>query len=371
MRRIVSWVGHQIRELIVHLKRWSQPGRNPRVVFLPWGVPEGDSTELRVFNVAQTLRKRGWRCVVIPAQLELYQRQRIIRFEKPDVIFIQKSRHPANRPRFYSGYPVIYDIDDADFLDDRATESVAECCRESKAVIAGSDFVAKWCGQFNPNVHVVWTGTPVPPSRPPVRPQNRQPIVAWAPSSAQGKTADQQIIVEALTGLAERQITFTFRCYGVDDPREIAPFLSQLADAGISVTTYPKMPYQRFLDSLQEVAVGLAPFSLDSAFNQGKSFGKVLAYLISDVAIVASPVLEHPKFFRHGENGMLPQTPADWVDAVACLLTDPHLRYTITDCAWRDFSRELTTEVASERVAQIIEDILGISQVGKQSPFAE
>jgi glycosyltransferase involved in cell wall biosynthesis len=357
MRKTVSWIGHRVRESLVHLDRLRQPAQRRRICFLPWGRPEGDSTELRVVNIARALRANGWRCVIIPSQLELAQRQRVIRFENPDVIFMQKSRHPANRPAFYKDYPVVYDIDDADFLDERLTEAVAECCRGSKAVIAGSHFVAQWCRQFNANVQIVWTGTPLPRTKP-ARNEHRAPIIAWAASAAQHQVADQQIVAETLVELAARRRDLNFRCYGVDDMSKIAPFLDKLVAAGVTVTTYPRMPYKRFLHSLEEVAVGLAPFSLDIPFNQGKSFGKVLAYLVADVAVVASPVVEHPRFFRHGENGMLPPSLADWVDSVDGLLADPSQRQVIVDNAREDFSRDLTTNVAASKVAHVLESVL-------------
>jgi glycosyltransferase involved in cell wall biosynthesis len=166
------------------------------------------------------------------------------------------------------------------------------------------------------------------------------------------------LVTRILLALAARRIDFSFRMYGVDDRNKVAGMLRKLEGAGVDIATFPRMAYKRFLRSLSEVAVGLAPLSLDTSFNQGKSFGKVLAYLVCDVAVVASPSLEHPKFFRNGQNGMLPQTPDEWIDCTTQLLNDPPGRQAITDQAWKDLQDELSTETATKRVMRILEDVI-------------
>jgi hypothetical protein len=57
--------------------------------------------------------------------------------------------------------------------------------------------------------------------------------------------------------------------------------------------------------SLGSFAVGLHPVCTNHAFSLGKSFGKLLAYLAADVAIVTSNAVDHPLFFTDGVNGTL------------------------------------------------------------------
>lgn len=56
------------------------------------------------------------------------------------------------------------------------------------------------------------------------------------------------------------------------------------------------MRYRKFNSSLGRSAVGLQPVCLSNPFSRGKPSGKVLAYLASDVAIVASNAVDHPQF---------------------------------------------------------------------------
>lgn len=63
--------------------------------------------------------------------------------------------------------------------------------------------------------------------------------------------------------------------------------------------------------------------SIENPFSRGKSFGKLLAYLIADVAIVASNNVDHPLFFQDGVNGVLAPNDVDrWVEGTALLLQD-------------------------------------------------
>src|SRR5262249_9596101 len=161
---------HRVREAVTHVRRWAQrPGR-PRVVVLPCGTRALGSSNLRAWAVGAELLNQGWRVTVIPAQCELSQRLRIIRWEKPDVILLQKGRHPANWPRYYPGIPIVFDLDDADFLDPKEVGQLEACSSQSQGVIAGSRYVADWCRRLNPNVTVIWTGSPAPRKRAPVRP---------------------------------------------------------------------------------------------------------------------------------------------------------------------------------------------------------
>ena len=192
---LIRYLGHRYREFLVHLQRLRQPGRRPRVVFFPSQMPaEGGSSLLRAFNVAAALRGMGWRTSVVPPQCELVQRRRILRLEKPDVIVLQMQRHPLNRPKFYPGYPAVFDIDDADFLDEKCVDAVRECCEGSAAVTAGSRFVADWCGKFNQHVSVIWTAASVPATRPQPRPRDRQPIVTWAQSVPDRYPAERALV---------------------------------------------------------------------------------------------------------------------------------------------------------------------------------
>src|SRR5438105_589561 len=114
VRPIWSWAGHRLREAIVHVDRLSQTSSLPRIAFSVGGGNDGMSSGLRGYAVARELRQLAWRTIVIPKHLELSQRERVIRSEHPDIMILQKSRDPLNRPKFYPNTRCVFDIDDAD-----------------------------------------------------------------------------------------------------------------------------------------------------------------------------------------------------------------------------------------------------------------
>src|SRR5579863_10348636 len=136
MTSVYSWVGHRGREFLLHAHRLVQPAApGRRVVVFPGDALTGSASDLRATAIARELRRRDWRATVVPPQLELEQRLRIVRAERPDVILLHQSRHPLNRPRYYPNIPCVFDADDADILDPRCRQDVIECCTGSVAVI--------------------------------------------------------------------------------------------------------------------------------------------------------------------------------------------------------------------------------------------
>jgi glycosyltransferase involved in cell wall biosynthesis len=64
----------------------------------------------------------------------------------------------------------------------------------------------------------------------------------------------------------------------------------------------------------------------DDDWSRGKCGLKVLQYMAAGLPVVANPVGVHAEMVRHGETGFLAQTPAQWVEAMNCLVHDPPLR---------------------------------------------
>jgi glycosyltransferase involved in cell wall biosynthesis len=64
----------------------------------------------------------------------------------------------------------------------------------------------------------------------------------------------------------------------------------------------------------------------DDLWSRGKCGLKVLQYMAAGLPVVANPVGVHTEMIRHGENGFLARTPAEWVEAVRTLAQDAGLR---------------------------------------------
>lgn len=348
-----SRAGHAAREIAL----WPQVARarlgRPEagtVMVLPSDIRKMSSL-LRAYNIADGLRTRGWHAIVVPKQLGQGARRRLLRAVRPDLLLVQMSRHPLNDPDLFEGVPYVYDLDDADFLDPKLTDRIARTCRGARAVIAGSRFIADWCGQSCDRVEVVWTGTPVAPGPRPLH-ADRAPIVTWAQSSPVRYPLEFDFVTRVVAAAAATRPGLRLRLYGWG-PDSGSPHPDRLRAAGVQVETRPPMSYDAFLASLREVAVGLSPICTEDAFSRGKSFGKILGYLDAKVPVIASDEADHAAFFCP-ETGVIDNDPDVWVRAIGDLLDDPARRQAMADAAFADFETRLSTQAAVTAVDRIL-----------------
>ena len=115
------------------------------------------------------------------------------------------------------------------------------------------------------------------------------------------------------------------------------------------------MVYDAFLQSLEEIAVGLNPLIAMDGFSAGKSFGKVLAYLDAGVPTINTPNVDHPLFFEHGRNGFLAGADAAlWADLILAMIDDPSKRGQIAEAARLDLVKRLSLPAAGRRVDETL-----------------
>lgn len=349
LKGIVSFLGHRGRELLVwprilpHLVKRSTA---PSVAFLPSSTREGASL-LRAWTIAEALTARGWNAITLPPQLEAIQRHRILRAFKPDLLVFQQCRHELNDPALTQGYRHVLDIDDADFHDPAMEDRLIRTCQSAEGVIAGSRYIKEWCVQHNPNVQVIWTGTPITRGlRPPHA--KRQPIVAWAQSAPLGYHMELDFVVELDRCLRRAGAVYILRLYGVNTDEERRALLNRFPP-GARIEMLPTLEYMDFLISLRDVAVGLSPIVAQSLFSRGKSFGKVLGYLDAGVPVVASDEADHELFFDES-SGVISNDINFWTAEILRLLPDPEAREAMAEQATKAMQAHLTTAAAANQV---------------------
>jgi glycosyltransferase involved in cell wall biosynthesis len=76
---------------------------------------------------------------------------------------------------------------------------------------------------------------------------------------------------------------------------------------------------------LAKADIGISWLPADT-WSQGKCGLKVLQYMAAGLPVVANPVGVQAKLIRHGENGFLVETAAQWQAAIQRLAGDPELR---------------------------------------------
>ena len=357
LRKSAGYVGHRLREVAIWpsvLRHRARGSSTPSVVFLPSAAREGASL-LRAWAIAGALRQRGWEAITLPAQLELGQRNRLLRAIAPDVIVFQQCRHQFNDPDFTLGYRHVLDIDDADFHDPAMESRLIRTCQGAAGIIAGSRYIKSWCEQYNQTVQIVWTGTPFTPG---ARPSHamRPPVVAWAQSAPLGYHMELDFVVALDHRLRVAGSSHTVRLYGVNSPVEQDAVRTRFG-AEAKLDLRPTLAYDDFLMSLRDVAVGLSPIITQSPFSRGKSFGKILGYLDAAVPVVASDEADHGLFFDP-DSGVISNDITVWQTAVMHLLSDPAARDAMAAQATTAMMAKLTTEAAADQVDAFLRTLL-------------
>lgn len=341
-----------LREAGLYPRLIASTTNGPRVAFMP-GEGRVWSSLLRAYNVAEALDQMGWSTLVVPPQLGLSQRRRILRMFGPDVVVVQQCRHPLNRIEYLREWHLVLDIDDADFLSPELDTALTDMACHAQAVICGSRFVRDWAQARNPNSTVVWTGGPVTDKPSPAQ-RDRGPVVTWAQSRPLQYPSEFAFAERVLLDVARQRPDVRYRMYGWD-AAEDHPSLARLRAAGISLELRPFLSYDAFLASLHDVAVGLCPY-VPEGFVLGKSFGKIIGYLDARVPVVCSDVGDHSQFFTAG-TGIVSNDPAVWVDAVTGLLADADWRQAMADGAHARYLTHLSLDAAAAQVDAVLRPI--------------
>jgi hypothetical protein len=259
----------------------------------------------------------------------------------------------------------VLDADDADYLDPRHHERIAECAADAATVVGGSRFVAECLGRHNPRAHVLWTSTPRPDRAPPVPPSARGRVVAWAHASPLGYHHEAEFIRNVMVEV-NRRSPCTFWLFGTTEA-QASDWFAPIRAAGGTCEAIPPLSYPEYLERVARAAVGLQPVSPEHEFGQGKSFGKLLAYLSGQVAVVASNAVDHPRFFRHGHNGMLPaHTVEAWASSIVTLVDDVEKRAAVAQAGWDDFQGRLSTDVFAKLLDPILREAGGLPRTAEQ-----
>jgi hypothetical protein len=141
--------------------------------------------------------------------------------------------------------------------------------------------------------------------------------------------------------------------------------LEPLQKVGVKTRTLWHMGYSEFIRSLEDVAIGLNPICMENPVSSGKSFGKLLAYMAAQVAVVTSSELEIPLFFRQGISAALVENnDVDaWVNSIHELLIHPRKRQSFVEAATVDYMQHLTTARAAEQVDVVLRRVVSRTNV--------
>lgn len=358
MKRVKSMLGRLGREAALWpgILRIAARGGGKKMVVLPCGL-EGSSL-LRAYNISKALRPLGWQTVTVPKHLSLSQRNRILKAVQPDLVLLQKTRHPLNRMEYLSDWPVVLDLDDADFLDVAEKPYLEEARERALGVICGSRFIENWArAGAQRETKIVWTANVIGAGPWPDH-ATRKPIVTWAQSDPFAYKTCWDMVVQVCLDAAAQGARFTLRLYNWKGGDK-HPDLERLRAVGVALELMPMMPYDAFMRSLRDVAIGLSPVAIEHAgdFNQGKSFGKILGYLDAKVPVICSDEVDHALFFT-SEAGVVSNDLKEWSRSIVELLASPEKRTNMSEAAFALYESQMSLDVAARSVDDFLRDVM-------------
>ncbi len=245
---------------------------------------------------------------------------------------------------------LLFDLDDAVFLRDsyasRGLHSAARLrrfaatVRAADAVIVGNAFLAEQAARFTSPDRVCHIPTCIDPDRYPLAEH-----VAQGPEEVFGGAARRSVRSRrrrtAAPAVTPVQLVWVGSSSTLQGLEAIRPLLEELGGRlpGLRL----KLICDRFLElenlpviaspwteASEEVEIAAADIGIswlpDDDWSRGKCGLKVLQYMAAGLPVVANPVGVHVEMVRHGENGFLVRTPAEWAEAVGELVQSPLLR---------------------------------------------
>lgn len=249
--------------------------------------------------------------------------------------------------------PMVWDVDDAvweDYVSPtagrvprcvRATgDKSRHICARAAEVWAGSEVLASWCRDHNPNVHVVPTVVPVP-TTPPSAVSGR--TIGWVGSHSTG-----EFIESILPALA-----------AINPPARLSVVGAHPTPvSGIDLTIQP-WSTDAEKELLATTRVGVYPIDRGHPLAEGKCGLKAILFMAHGIPCVVTPTTTNATVVRDGIDGLHASTPSEWTGAVRSLLDDTELWQRCRDAGHARALAEYSLETWAPWVRSRVVDLVG------------
>jgi len=286
------------------------------------GAPHGAPFRLRMAPVARWLGELGHKVDVHVRPRDGFASRDVdaIEREADSIIIHRRLLEPREAHRFAAaGKPIHLDLDDAIMFDAEKRSWLSLWKRQRRlaatadvltSVVAGNDYLLEFFKSRG--VDGVISPTSVEPSDYIVKhhAQTATPTLVWIGSSSTMKYLEQAL--PALDAASQK----------VPGLRLLTICDRQLRSAAISVE-HVEWSLKTEAESLNRADIGIAPLPEDR-WTLGKCAFKIVQYLATGLPVIASPVGAQRQMIV--DNGLLAETPGQWVAAIVRLARDEQLR---------------------------------------------
>ena len=296
-----------------------------RVGFIPLYNLHFPSSRYRVFQFLEPLSKEGFQGRILEApernpRKRLIYLPRLIRFAvQSEVLFVQKRTFPGWILRLLASLnpKLIFDLDDAIYLQPQRQKSVKEILKTARIVVAGNANLANYACSFNPKVTVIPTVVDTNLYHPyeGIRhPEEKRLILGWI-----GQNPNRGDLFPLKPVFDHLAVRFPGKLV-----LHVISSQPLKMDTRLGVEFIP-WTMEGARTALQQLDIGLMPLD-DTEWNRAKCAFKIIQYLATSTPAVASPVGMNQEVVSNGVNGYLASTPQEWTDRLSGLIMDENLR---------------------------------------------
>ena len=363
----------------------NKPRVNNSILFFPSGDRELPSADLRIYLLADELRKEeliihglithGKQCLVINPFLSNEEKIMYLKYLKvPGIIVIQKTYQEFNRVSnfipFKEKFKIIYDVDDY-----HPTQFNRELAEFSDAVICGSHFVLEYNKKFNSKSYLLLS---------PIRTELFKPLperfdtltICWSENWAQAFLKDLAMIEPVIKRLRERyKFDLLLQGWRKEEglithglitqeliTQDLKPQYQGLLRKAKEMFPFAifdsHRPLKEFLKdglpNLQKSHIGIMPFTEE---RQGKAAQNLRGFMAIGLPTVASPYGEQEYVIKHGENGFLANNEEEWERYLSELIESEELRKQIGEKAHKYISDNYSVRKYIEGFKKILEEL--------------
>lgn len=258
-------------------------------------------------------------------------------------LFLSQLRRRARR--------LIYDFDDAVYLPHRQHRTFIRCLEDptsagrliaaSDGVIAGNQHLAAYAARLNRRVECIPTPVDTSCFYPSLNGEPRAPCtLGWIGSPSTAK------YLRSLAPVLERLVAthrFQLKVVGTGEPVAMRQILVDNRRWSLASEA----------EEFRSCDIGLYPL-WDDEWSRGKCGFKALQFMASGIPVVASAIGMNTEIIADGVNGLLANTPEEWLAQLRRLLDDASLRRQMGEAARQTVEEHYAlTRLAPKFVATI------------------
>ncbi len=334
----------------------SSPNRCVKVLFLPLYSIQGASSRYRTYQYAELLPIHGFSVKIdhpltysISSKIQ-YILRLLSHLPWADVVVIQKKlfRHPLFSLIRRINASIVYDFDDAIYVDATIKQLFHHVLRTSRHVITGNHHLEQYAKNFSDRVTTIPTPVDIKTFNPvkALKSSNDTITIGWIGAGGNQIYLRQ---IEAAFETIYQYRTGHIQLKVISD----RPFSFRACQLPVINVPWSLLTE---VDALRTVDIGLMPLA-DDEFTRGKCSFKALQYMSLCIPPVVSPVGMNCEVIQHGENGFCAETIQDWINILSLLVRHRELRTKIGEKARKTVEQRYCYEVTTPLLAEVLRNV--------------